>query len=312
MRGTPPAGALGDRALDAMAKAARRARLAEQGPTTAVDERTDPNVDRHAGTAGHRDLNEDDAPTPVERPAARSLRNGAEPSMASPAANLRSPRRRVPPRGVEDVLRVCVLVTAGLVVVLGALAFGFGLSGDRDASPAATHAVVVPRSNSPEVKRSGASQKNSAGKVGVAQQDSGRSGGPTSSVTGPATATPPAPNPSPPGPSPVLSAVTPDAGDAGQVVMVNGSNLFSPDENIQASFGGQPADISCPSQALCMMTVPLLAASAGTISITVTTEAGTSDVIPFTYGLATTSSCGQCQFGGPHHRPSGLRPPGSH
>ncbi len=311
MRGTLPAGALGDRALDAMAKAARRARLAEQGATTAVG--TEPHLAGRAGTAGHGDLNEDDAPTPMERPVARSVRTGAEPPIASPAADLRPPRRRVPPKGFEDVLRVCVLVTAGLVVVLGALALGFGLSGGRDASPTPTHAVVATRSNSPEVKRSGAkSPKSSAGKVGVAQQNSGRSGAPTSSVTGPATGTPSAPNPSASGPSPVLNAVTPDAGDAGQVVMVNGSNLFSPDRNIQASFGGQPADISCPTQASCMMTVPLLAAPAGTISITVTTEAGTSDAIPFTYGLATTSSCGQCQLGGPHHRPSGIRPPGSH
>jgi hypothetical protein len=311
MRGTPPAGPLDDRALDAMAKAARRARLAERGATTAV-EGTEPNLNRHAGTAGHRDLNEDGAPTPIERPAARSVRTGPEPSIASPAADLRSPRRRVPQKGFEDVLRVCVLVTAGLVVVLGALALGFGLSGD--ASPAASHAVVVPRSNSPEVKHPGARiQKSSAGKGGGAQPSSGRSDGPGSSMTDPATAAPPAPNPSASGSSPVVSAVTPDAGDAGQVVRVNGSNLFSPDENIQASFGGQPADISCPTQALCMMTVPLLAAPAGTISVTVTTEAGTSDAIRFTYGLATTtSSCGQCQYGGPHHRPSGIRPPGSH
>jgi IPT/TIG domain len=312
MRGTPPAGALGDRALDAMAKAARRARLAEQAGTTAV-EGTEPNQDRRAGTAGHRDLNEDDAPTPIERPAAASVRTGAEPLIASPTADLRSPRRRVPPKGFENVLRVCVMITAGLVVVLGALALGFGVSGDRYASSAAGHAVVIPRSNSPEVKRpASGSQQSSAGKGGGAQPSSGRSGGPSSIMTGPATATPPAPNPSASGSSPVVSAVTPDAGDAGQVVMVNGSNLFSPDENIQASFGGQPADISCPTQALCMMTVPSLAAPAGTISITVTTEAGTSDAIPFTYGSATTSSCGQCQYGGSHHRPSGMRPPSSH
>ena len=138
-----------------MAKAARRARLAEQGATTAAVG-TAPHRNRRAGTAEHWELNEDDAPTPIEKPAGRSAPTGAEPSIASPATDIRSPRRRVRSKGLEDVLRVCVLVTAGLVVVLGALALGFGLSGGRDAVPGARHAVVVPRSNSPKAKSPGA------------------------------------------------------------------------------------------------------------------------------------------------------------
>ncbi len=291
VRRKPSASAAGDRALDAMAKAARRARQAKQGAATAVLA-AEPNMDRPADRVAQK-------PTEVHAPSADT---GAEPRILPPATALRSRRRRSPAKRLEDILQICVLVTACLVVVLGAAAAGLALSGGRNVSPSAQQAVGAPRSNHPSAKGPG-------DKV---QPNSGQPGGQSSNATSPATAVQPPTNPSSPGPAPVLSAVTPDAGTAGQIITVNGSNLFSQDGNIQASLGGQPADIRCPTETSCMMTVPLLAAPAGNVSITVTTTAGTSVALPFTYGLATASSCGLCQFGGRHRQTSGGHSPGLH
>jgi hypothetical protein len=301
VHGRASASEAGDRALDAMAKAARRARLARQRAATAVVG-AEPDVDRRADTVPQREPTEGHAPSRVEQPAKGSAGPGAEPLILSPATALRSRRRWAPAKKLEDVLRACVLVTACLVVVLGAVAAGLALSGGRNASPTAQQTVGVPRSSHLSVKAP-------SDKV---QPASGQPGGQSSNSTSPSTTVPPPSNPSASGPAPVLSAITPDAGAAGQIVTLNGSNLFSQDGNIQASFGGQPADITCPTETSCMMTVPLLAAPAGNVAITVTTTAGTSVAMPFTYALATASSCGLCQFGGPHRRPSGEHPPGSH
>jgi hypothetical protein len=247
VRGKPSASAAGDRALDAMAKAARRARLAKQGAATAALA-AESNMDRPADAVAQNEPTEDHASIRVEQPARGSAGTGAERLILSPATALRSRRRRSPAKRLEDVLRICVLGTASLVVVLGAVAGGLVLSGGRNASPTAQQTVGVPRSSHPSAKGPG----------DRVQPNSGQSGRQPSNTTSPSTTAQPPPNPPSSGPAPVLSAITPDAGTAGQIVTVSGSNPFSQDGSIQASLGGEPADITCPTETSCMMTLPLL------------------------------------------------------
>lgn len=304
-RQTLPAGERGIRALDAMAKAARRASLAEQG-LTAADQGVEPDLDRRAG-AGEHDGGRIDRDVPATTGAwASSGRTGGDPPPVALAATLRARRRWVRPKGSEEVLRASVLVTAALVIVLGVLALGFGLSGGPAASPAGRHGVATPRARSAGGNHPATcGQHSSASQPGVAQPNSGQAGEPAPAGAGGPAGGPAASNQAAPGPAPVLDTVTPDGGTAGQVVTVDGSNLFSADASIQAAFAGQPTDIRCPTQTSCMVTVPLLAVPAGSIPVTVTTEAGTSNAIPFSYGSAAVSSCEPCRRGGPYHRLSG-------
>lgn len=88
----------------------------------------------------------------------------------------------------------------------------------------------------------------------------------------------------PPGSAPQLSSISPTRGAVGRVVVVHGSNLFSPNGLVLARFGGHPAPTICPTQTFCRVTVPTLPGSPSTVSLTITTELGTSNALAFLYG----------------------------
>ncbi|HXW79260.1 MAG TPA: IPT/TIG domain-containing protein [Acidimicrobiales bacterium] len=83
---------------------------------------------------------------------------------------------------------------------------------------------------------------------------------------------------------PVLAALSPSSGAAGQTVTISGSNFLSSDGVITVSFGGRPAPIDCPDQDTCTATVPTApSGSSGPVRVTVTTSSGTSNPVTFTY-----------------------------
>jgi hypothetical protein len=87
-----------------------------------------------------------------------------------------------------------------------------------------------------------------------------------------------------PGGAPVISSLTPSSGSSGQTLQVTGSNFLSSDGQIVATFAGQVAPTACPSQTTCTVTVPPTSAPPGPVPVTITTSAGTSNTVTFTYG----------------------------
>jgi hypothetical protein len=78
--------------------------------------------------------------------------------------------------------------------------------------------------------------------------------------------------------------MSPSDGTAGQVVAISGTNLISADGVILARFNGAAAQTRCPARTSCTVTVPDLSSPASTVSVTVTTAAGTSNALTFAYG----------------------------
>jgi hypothetical protein len=66
-------------------------------------------------------------------------------------------------------------------------------------------------------------------------------------------------------------------------VVISGTNLISPDGEILARFGGQPAQTRCPVRTSCTVTVPVVGSPASSVPVTVTTAAGTSNTLAFSY-----------------------------
>ncbi|MGC9961087.1 MAG: IPT/TIG domain-containing protein [Acidimicrobiales bacterium] len=85
------------------------------------------------------------------------------------------------------------------------------------------------------------------------------------------------------GAAPTLASVAPAQGSAGTVLLVHGTNFFSPNGLVLAHVGGFPARTVCPAQDVCKVTVPDLAGSRSVVTVTITTEAGTSNAMSFQY-----------------------------
>jgi IPT/TIG domain len=291
----------GERALEAMAKAVRRARVIEDGDGAApeVGAEADPRSRGWEIEGGRDDRSEgrarDWSDLGVGRPDGSSL---AAANVSEGGLRRSSPTKR----GIEHVLRRSVLVTAALVAVVFAVALGLELSSGPGSSPVGRHTESLPPATSTAGgARSANKAPPNANPVPV--------GSPSSSNPPPAptsTAPPPAP-----GSAPVLNTITPDRGAAGQAVTLDGSNLFSPDGHIVASVGGQPADIRCSTQTSCVLTVPMLTSPPGSILVTMTTQAGTSNPVPFSFepsiptptptptaataAATSTTHCGRCR-----------------
>ncbi len=103
---------------------------------------------------------------------------------------------------------------------------------------------------------------------------------PPTTTTTTTTTTPATTGPSTQGP--VLSSLVPSSGAAGQVLVVLGSGLLSPSGQIVAHFGDQTSVIACPQSTSCLVQVPPGASPSALV--TVTTDAGTSNPLTFTYG----------------------------
>ena len=83
--------------------------------------------------------------------------------------------------------------------------------------------------------------------------------------------------------APALTTLDPSGGTAGQVLVINGTNLLSPSGTITAQFGGQTTTIACPQSTSCLIEVPSTDGATGTAQVTVTTDGGTSNPLTFTY-----------------------------
>jgi hypothetical protein len=83
--------------------------------------------------------------------------------------------------------------------------------------------------------------------------------------------------------APVITSLTPSQGAVGQVVGIAGSNLMSADGQVLAHFGDVVAPTSCPSSTSCSATVPSPSSPTAPVEVTVSTQAGTSNALPFTY-----------------------------
>jgi IPT/TIG domain len=114
---------------------------------------------------------------------------------------------------------------------------------------------------------------------GTTSTTSAGHGGASSSTAPPSSSLPPSP-----GAGPVLAAISPASGVAGQVVTLTGTGLFSANGIITVTFGSAQASVVCSTETTCRATVPTRApASSGTVSVTVQTESGTSNKVAFSY-----------------------------
>jgi IPT/TIG domain len=105
-------------------------------------------------------------------------------------------------------------------------------------------------------------------------------------ASAPAVVPPPTTTVTPPPNSggPVLSALQPSSGVAGQVLVVTGTNFLSPSGRISAHFGAQVALIACPQSTSCLVEVPPTDGTTAPVPVTVTTDGGTTNPLTFTYG----------------------------
>jgi IPT/TIG domain len=167
----------------------------------------------------------------------------------------------------ERWLIVSVAVTATLVVI-GAIALALSSrgGGPQQAAPPTSSATSTGHAGTPAPGRSTGSG---------AAQPSGSSPPATSTTS---TTAPPANAGGPP----QISSLSPSSGAAGQGIQVAGANFLSSDGQIVATFNGQVAPTSCPAQNVCTVTVPPMT-SPGSAQVTITTAAGTSNAVSFTY-----------------------------
>jgi hypothetical protein len=91
--------------------------------------------------------------------------------------------------------------------------------------------------------------------------------------------------PSPPASAsaPRISSASPSSGAAGQIVVVDGSGLYSSTGQVVAYFGGASAPTSCSSQTSCTVTVPDLGTGPSTVPLTIVTTQGRSNALTFAY-----------------------------
>jgi hypothetical protein len=189
------------------------------------------------------------SPSPAPHPAAESL-----PREAS--------ARRSP-------LEVAVWIVAAMILVAaGALAVSLATSGNGGGP-----------STTPPASAQNAAPTTPHGTPGG--KGSGPSTSPGSSNTTTTTTTTTAlPNASGP---PVIAALNPASGSAGQAIQVAGANFLSSSGQIIATFDGQVASTRCPAQNTCSVTVPPAPPGSGTAQVVITTAGGTSNTMTFTY-----------------------------
>ncbi|MHB1509223.1 MAG: IPT/TIG domain-containing protein [Acidimicrobiales bacterium] len=83
--------------------------------------------------------------------------------------------------------------------------------------------------------------------------------------------------------APGAVSITPSQGLAGVVVVVRGRNFFSANGLVLARVNGQPTQTRCPTQTSCLVTIPKIPGGPSRVTVTITTESGTSNSVPFKY-----------------------------
>lgn len=249
--GSGHGGAVGQRALVAMAEAARRAREASS-PASGVES------EEHRVVVEH----------PEGPPAAPQHHRAVE-----PGGDERGRRR----------LKVTVLSLA-VVVLLVATALAITLATKE--GPISSPVRVGAASGQAGTGEAGTGGTGTAvtGQAGSGRPATGRSSSQAPAAPGSTTSQPPSVPATGSGGPPVLSALSPSTGAAGQSVTVSGTNFISADGVVQARFGGQLAPTACPVQTSCTVTVPTMTGSPTSVPVTITTAGGTSNALAFTFG----------------------------
>jgi hypothetical protein len=166
-------------------------------------------------------------------------------------------------------LEIAVWVAAAMVLVAaGALAVSLGTSGGGPNNPPPTAAHTAAPAIPHGTTRSG--------HAGVSTSHGSSSSTTTTSTT---TGTAPVSASGPP----VIAALNPSSGAAGQAIQVAGANFLSSSGQIIATFDGQVAPTSCPAQNTCSVTVPPAPPGTPTAQVVITTASGTSNTMTFTY-----------------------------
>jgi hypothetical protein len=135
------------------------------------------------------------------------------------------------------------VVTAGLLVLLAAVALAASLTGNGSPTPVPSTVAAPPHAAGPRV-------------AGPARSGQGGGSSAASSTTSTTPPTTPSSVPPTPGGAPVISALDPASGTAGQGIQVAGANFLSSSGQIVATFNGQVATTTCPAQSTCTVTVP--------------------------------------------------------
>jgi hypothetical protein len=164
-------------------------------------------------------------------------------------------------------------IAAGLVAI-GALVLILMMTGSP--SPNATSAGSSPRSH----PIGGTSHGSHRSPLVAPSATPSTAASTPSTTSAPATTTTSVPIP-PSGDSPVIVSLDPPAGAAGQRIVVAGRNFMSASGEIVAAFDGVTTSTSCPTQSACAVTVP--PASGPSATVTITTSAGTSNALTFSY-----------------------------
>jgi len=81
---------------------------------------------------------------------------------------------------------------------------------------------------------------------------------------------------------PLLRAASVNAGRPGQTITLFGSDFFSANGLVVASFGGHAAPTRCPTRLRCIVTIPTHARLFGGYPLRVRTETGVSNALSFT------------------------------
>lgn len=184
-------------------------------------------------------------------------------------------QRRTPPshhHRSHATTRLAIAAGAVLAVLVAIAAVAYWPSGSPSTAVLDRTHARVPKATSPPRTTAPTSRPRSTTPP--------TSAAPTTAAPAPSTSNPTTTTIPPSGLH--ISSLIPARGGPGQLVMVRGANLFSPDGEVVVRFDGQSAPTNCATQTICTATVPDLGAS-GTVQVTVTTQSGTSNVLDFAY-----------------------------
>ncbi len=292
-----PDDVLGPRALAAMADAARRSREANDEPETATPRRRQrprrppartginasatgsvpPVTEPTSGSVLPSTSAPSPGPSPSSLTAPDPVSESASRTASSRSASAAADRDRSDARRDERSRSSVLIVSLALVAVVAALIGTWAIKGSGGTAPTSSAhqgGPAAPPSSAPPTAQAGSSSGGTTPTRGATLP------APTTPVGSTPTTAPPAPSS---GTGPQLTTLTPASGIAGQVLVIEGSNLVSPSGQITAHFGTETATVACPAQTSCIVQVPQNTASTASVPFTVTTDTGTSNPLTFSY-----------------------------
>lgn len=250
------------RALEAMAAAVRRARRENAGGAHRMRSRTD--RDPHGFVPQEAEWR--DPEYAADDPTVQFA--GVNPSWRRQHQTRRAHHRRS-----HATARLGIAAGAVLAVLIAIVAVAYWPSG-----PSPTAVLANNRTHHHTSTTTGAHHPTPTSKAKTSQPKTTNPAPTTTTTTAPSTTTT-----APPPAGLHISSLIPASGAAGQLVMVRGTNLFSPDGQVLVRFNGQSAPTDCTTQTICTATVPDLGTTATAVQVTVSTQAGTSNALAFEY-----------------------------